>query len=324
MAVQVAVYDSVKCQPPRSIPVGEVAAALREPDQLIWVDVAGVDAEAETLMHTIFHFHPLAIEDTHNQRQRPKVEEYVGYLFTILNSASLNGEDVTFTELDVFAGDNYIVTVHMDAEPCLEEARRRVDDVCTLKPVTTGYLLYILLDVVVDSYFPLLDRIGDEIEDIGDAIFEAPRQQSVQRLFLLKRTLNEMWRVTSQQRDMFTLLMRENNALVRDDSLRFYMRDVYDHLLRISDHITTFRETLTNVVDLYMSAVSNRLNQQVNRLTIITIGTGIVAVITGFYGMNFEKTWPPFSAPWGVPFVLSLILLTLIIILSVAYVRKQR
>ena len=324
MAVQAAVYDSVKCQPPRPISVAEVAAALREPDQVVWVDIAGVHAEAEVLMREVFNFHPLAIEDTRNQRQRPKVEEYVGYLFTILNSVALEGEDVEFTELDVFAGDNFIVTVHMAAEPCIDEARRRVDNVCNIKPITTGYLLYILLDVVVDSYFPLLDEIGDEIEDIGDAIFEAPRQQSVQRLFRLKRTLNEMWRVANQQRDMFMLLMRENNALVRDEQLRFYMRDVYDHLLRISDHITTFRETLNNVVDLYMSAVSNRLNQQVNRLTIITMGIGVLAVVSGFYGMNFEHTWPPFSAPWGVPFVLVIMLLTLVVIFGLIYFRKQR
>ena len=314
----------MKCQPARQIPVSEVAAALQQKDALVWVEIAGVDDEAETLMRDVFSFHPLAIEDTRNQRQRPKVEEYDGYLFTILNSATLNGEDIEFAELDVFAGTNYIVTAHIGAEPCINAVRRRVDDTCVVKPMTAGYLLYIMLDVVVDSYFPLLDQIGDEIEDIGDAIFEAPRPQSVQRLFHLKRGLNEMWRVANQQRDMFMLLMRENNALVSDEALRLYLRDVYDHVLRISDHISTFRETLTNVVDLYMSAVSNRLNQQVNRLTIITIGTGIVAVITGFYGMNFEKTWPPFSTPWGVPFVLALILLTLISVLSFIFFRRQR
>ncbi len=324
MTVQIAVYDSVKCQPPRSISADEVAGALQQTDTVVWVDISGPDAEAEVLMRDVFNFHPLAIEDTRNQRQRPKVEEYVGYLFTILNSASLVNGDVEFTELDVFAGANFIVTVHIDAEPCIDEVRQRMDDVCTVKPIVAGYLLYILLDVVVDSYFPLLDKIGDEIDDIGDEIFEAPRQKSVARLFRLKRTLSEMWRVVNQQRDMFSLLMRENNALVRDEAVRFYMRDVYDHLLRISDHITTFRETLTNVVDLYMSAVSNRLNQQVNRLTIITMGIGIFAVITGFYGMNFEHTWPPFSAPWGVPFVLLLILATLVVILAVVYYRKQQ
>jgi magnesium transporter len=270
----------------------------------------------------VFQFHPLAIEDTRNQRQRPKVEEYPGYLFTILNAVSLQGDEVTFTELDVFAGERYIVTVHMDAQPTIDEARRRVDEVCQLRPMSAAYLLYALLDVVVDSYFPILEDISDDIEEIGDAIFETPTQDSLQRLFLLKRGLSEMWRVVNQQRDMFLLLMRENSWLVTDEALRFYMRDVYDHLLRIGDNINTFRETATNTVELYMSAVSNRLNQQVNRLTIITMGIGVLAVITGFYGMNFEQTWPPFTAPWGVPFVLALILVTLLGILRFVYMRK--
>lgn len=322
MSLQAAVYDLEGCQPPRVVDADAIPGLLTDANALLWVDITGTDVAYERLLREVFQFHPLAIEDTRNQRQRPKVEEYPGYLFTILNAVSLQGDEVTFTELDVFAGERYIVTVHMDAQPAIDEARRRVDEVCQLRPMSAAYLLYVLLDVVVDSYFPILEDISDDIEEIGDAIFETPTQDSLQRLFLLKRGLSEMWRVVNQQRDMFLLLMRENSWLVTDEALRFYMRDVYDHLLRIGDNINTFRETATNTVELYMSAVSNRLNQQVNRLTIITMGIGVLAVITGFYGMNFEQTWPPFTAPWGVPFVLALILVTLLGILRFVYMRK--
>lgn len=324
MPIRVSVYDAVECLPPRHIDVGQIDTALKESNAVLWVDIVGVDAEAEALMRDTFQFHPLAVEDTRNQRQRPKVEEYPGILFTILNSVSLVDNDIEFTEVDLFAGSNFIVTVHLNAEPAIDEARRRADDACGIMPMSAGYLLYILLDVMVDSYFPIIETIGDEIDDIGDTIFDSPRRESLQRLFRLKRGLNEMWRVVNQQREMFILLMRENNALIREDSLRYYMRDVYDHLLRIGDHINTFRDTLTNVVEIYMSAVSNQLNQQVNRLTIITMGIGVLAVITGFYGMNFEQTWPPFSAPWGVPYVLALIALTLLVIVGYVFWRRQR
>lgn len=324
MSVHAVTYDTQGCQPSRVVEVVAIPDVLSQTNAVLWLDIDGEDVAHETLLSDIFGFHPLAIEDTRNQRQRPKVEEYPGYIFTILNAVTLRDDEVDFTEVDVFVGSNYIVTVHKGAEPSIVEARRRVDDVCQIKPMSAGYLLYILLDVVVDSYFPILDDISEEIDAIGDSIFEEPRQESLQRLFTLKRGLSEMWRVVSQQRDMFMLLMRENNRLVTDEPLRYYMRDVYDHLLRIGDNINTFRETVTNVVELYMSAVSNRLNEQVNRLTIVTMGIGVLAVITGFYGMNFERTWPPFEAWWGVPYVLALIFLTVLIVLIYVRFRAQR
>jgi magnesium transporter len=118
---------------------------------------------------------------------------------------------------------------------------------------------------------------------------------------------------------MFSLLTRDNSHLIKEESLRYYLRDVYDHLLRISDTVNTFRDMLSNVVDLYMSAVSNRLNIVVQRLTVITIGVGVLTVISGFYGMNFDHTWPPFAADWGVPFVLVLMVVALIVIALVVW-----
>ena len=164
----------------------------------------------------------------------------------------------------------------------------------------------------MDSYFPVLDTVGDEIEEMNEAILERPQKETLARLFQLKRTLAEMWRVAGQQRDMFSLLTRDNSHLIKEESLRYYLRDVYDHLLRISDTVNTFRDMLSNVVDLYMSAISNRLNIVVQRLTVVTIGVGVLTVISGFYGMNFEQTWPPFAADWGVPFVLVLMVLALV------------
>lgn len=319
---RIAVYSTKECAEAREIQASELPDVLKSEDTVVWVDLAGSHDDDAEILHHVFHFHHLAIEDTRNQRQRPKVEEYPNYLFGILNSVTLNEGEIEFREVDVFIGKNYMVTVHRETESVINEARGRIDETCLLTPMTSGYLLYVLVDAIVDSYFPILDAVGDEIEEIGDRVFDEPRQAFVERLFHLKRALSEMWRVASNQRDMFGILMRENSELINSPSLRFYFRDVYDHLLRINDSINTFRETLANVVDLYLSGVSNRLNRQVNRLTIITIGIGVLAVITGFYGMNFERTWPPFDAPWGVPFVLAVIFGTVAIILFV--VKRQR
>ena len=168
--------------------------------------------------------------------------------------------------------------------------------------------------MVVDLYFPVLDQIGDEIEDISEAIIARPRHDELNRVFRLKRALAEMWRVAGQQRDMFNVFTRLELQYIGEEIARYYMRDIYDHLLRISDTISTFRDTVSGAVDIYLSAVSNRLNIVVQRLTVITIGIGVLTVISGFFGMNFEHSWPPFDAPWGIFFALFLMVLGLVIV----------
>jgi magnesium transporter len=317
----ISVYSTTACQPPTPAVGSALPSLLSSEGIVIWVDMTGPDPEDLKILREVFKFHPLAIEDTYNQRQRPKVEEYDDVLFGILNAIHYNNGEADFAEIDTFIGKNYLVTVHEGVTPVLEHMHHRADDACSRIPMSAGYLLYLLLDTVVDSYFPVLDSIGDEIDTIGDLIFQQPKAEALERLFKLKRTLSETWRVAGQQRDMFSVLMRENYPLIQDPALRYYLRDVYDHLLRISDHVNTFRDTLTNVVDMYMSSVSNRLNQQVNRLTIITMGIGLLGVLTGFYGMNFDITWPPHDAAWGVPFVF--VMIVAIVFVTVYIARKR-
>lgn len=304
---------------PREVEASALPALLKKPQHTIWIDITSPQEDDVHLMEQVFKFHPLAIEDTRNQQQRPKIEEYDDYLFIILNPVSIvrppvdqpaprrmDGYDIAFRELDIFVGKNYVVTVHHDAEAVIDEARRR----CGRSHLKTsaGYLLYILMDTAVDSYFPVLDAIGEEIDELEDDILIHPSEFMLSRLFNLKRRLNEVWRVTGQQRDMFNIITRRDMMYIDYDLLQYHLRDVYDHLLRITDTANTFRDLLTSMVDLYMSAVSNRLGRVVHRLTVITVAIGIMTVVSGFYGMNFERTWPPFNAEWGVPLVLALVL----------------
>ncbi len=287
-------------------------ALLAQQDAVIWVDLMGPDEADVKLMRDVFHFHPLAIEDTLNQRQRPKIEEYRDHLFLILNPVAEFQEDLDFRELNVFVGHNYVVTVHITDEPIIAEVMQRCEArVQTTQPVSVGFLVYALADSVVDQYFPLLDDIGDQIETISEQIIENPQRNDLNRVFRLKRALAEMWRVAGGQRDMFNAITRQETKYISEDIMRYYMRDVYDHLLRISDTVSTFRDNMAGVIDLYMSAVSNRLNVVVQRLTVVTIGIGVLTVISGFYGMNFEHSWPAFGAAWGVPFVLLLMAVSL-------------
>jgi magnesium transporter len=289
---------------------------LARQEGVLWVDMAGPDAEDQRVMREVFHFHPLAIEDTMNQRQRPKVEEYREHLFLIFNPVDAFKDDLSFRELDMFVMPHCVVTVHEgEREPVVGQVIQR----CTARmdagqTIPVGYLIYALADAVVDLYFPLLDVIGDEIESISEAIIAHPRREDLNRLFRLKRALAEMWRVVGQQRDMFNVFTRLESQYIGEEISRYYMRDIYDHLLRISDTVSTFRDTMSGVIDLYMSSVSNRLNVVVQRLTVVTIGVGVLTVISGFFGMNFEHTWPPFAAEWGVPFIVIIMVFALLII----------
>lgn len=299
----------------------DLPALLAQPNGVLWVDLSGPTVEDVRLMRDVFHFHPLAIEDTTNQRQRPKVEEYRDHLFIILNPVDEYTGELSFRELDVFVTHSTIVTVHNgDSEAIVDQVMQRCHvRVEVGQKVSVGFLLYALADAVVDLYFPLLDTIGDEIEAMSQEIIDKPTRDILNRLFRLKRALAEMWRVAGQQRDMFTVFTRLESSYLTEEIARYYMRDIYDHLLRISDTVSTFRDTVSGVVDVYLSSVSNRLAIVVQRLTVVTIGIGMLTVISGFYGMNFTHTWPPFEEPWGVPFVLTLMLIALVVVIIVMW-----
>lgn len=270
----------------------------------IWVDLVGPGDEELDLLHKVFHFHPLAIEDTRNQWQRPKVEEYSDYLFVILDPVVWEGGKLSFRELDVFVGTNYVVTVHQANEPVCSSVIERLER--TSMPISASYILYVLMDIIVDGYFPVLDEIEDRIDWLGDAVLTQPSPALLSQLFDLKTSLVRLWRVVWPQREIPNRLAHHDLPFLDQESVEHYLRDVADHLMWIADMVSTFRDTLTGVMDLYMSATSNRLNRVVNRLTVITVIIGVLTVIGGFYGMNFEHTWPPFSSDLGVPFVIFL------------------
>jgi len=327
--MNILVFENSK---PREAQVSELGELLRTEGTIIWMDIFNCGDDEAAILRDIFHFHPLAIEDTRNQRQRPKLEEYEDYLFIIMNSVQMATErgigvesmgsviyhDLDFRELDLFVGRNYVVSVHNADSNVISEARRRVMTASASTQMNVGYLMYTLLDVVVDRYFPIMDMLEEAIGDLEDRVLIRPTQENMNRLFELKHMLLHMWRIVWPERDILSNLTQPHLLahVSGTESSHYYLRDVADHLLWIADMINTYRDTLTTIIDIYMSSVSNRLNQVVNRLTILTLVIGVMTVVSGFYGMNFLQTWPPFDAPWGVPFVLLVMALGIIGILG--------
>lgn len=292
--------------------VTDLVPALESKQGVLWVDMTGPTSEDTRIMQEVFNFHPLSIEDTMNQEQRAKAEEYSDHLFVILNPVTNAGKEVKFREMDVFVGSNYVVTVHPGYEPVVGHVRNRLDMDRRSFTLSSTFLLYTIMDMVVDGYFPVIDHLEEELNDISATILLQPSQKHLNRIFEIRRTLSEMWRVLWPQRDIINVLSNHKLMYI-DEEMEYYLRDVADHLLRIGDMVHTLNETLAGLTNLYVSALSNQLNRVVNRLAVITIVIGILTVVSGFYGMNFERTWPPFSAEWGVPFVL-LLMSTLVIV----------
>ncbi|MCU0499198.1 MAG: magnesium/cobalt transporter CorA [Anaerolineae bacterium] len=302
--MDVMTFDADGLQPSTWEAVVEMIKTTEPEGPIYWIDVCDPHNQDMAQLQAVFGFHPLAIEDTHNQHQRPKVEEYTDHLFIITNVIAKVKPKFVFYELDIFIGGNYIVTVHEHCQPLIQAVRERLGR-NHFKHHSSEYILYVIVDAMVDGYFPILTEIDEEIDELNERVLLKPTQEALTRMFELRRVLSEVWRIVEQQREMFSILTRREHDLLRHHStLEYYLRDVYDHLLRLRDMAAMFRENLNNLTDVYMSATSNRLNIVVNRLTIITIMIGILTVISGFYGMNFERTWPPFNTEWGVNFVI--------------------
>lgn len=286
----------------------DLPSHLASQDGAVWVDITLPSEEGIAVLRDTFRFHELAIEDVLNQEQRPKAEEFSDYVFMILNPLFYNNGEIKSRELDVFFGQGYLVTVHVGEEPIVEQAQRRIMPGKVSFDISATYLLYVLLDTVVDEYLPLLEQIEGEIDVLGTQLLSRPNRQMQLHLFKIKRNLNTLWWIIWPQKDILSVVTHHNLEFV-DKKSQYYLRDVADHLTRITDTLQASRESVTGLINLYVSAVSNQLNMAVNRLTVFAVLIGVLTVVGGFYGMNFQHTWPPFDAPWGVPFVIGVMIL---------------
>lgn len=297
----------------RELTPGTVGTVLAQNEGVVWIDLTISDPTHMAFLTEHFTFHPLSIEDLYHQQQRPKAEEYADHLFIILNPIQPTPSELMFRELDVFVGKNYVITAHMTpAEPVIDEARRRLDPVRVGLTLSSTYVLYVIFDTVLDGYLPVMEALEEQIEQLGSDALNNPDRQILNRIFELKRMTNQFWWVVWPQQDIINVLTNHGLVFVDEKSL-YYLRNVSDHLARIMNSLQVERDTVTSLINVYMSSVSNQLNYGVSRLTVLTVGVGIFAVFSGFYGMNFSQTWPPFDAPWGVPVVILMMLVTAII-----------
>jgi magnesium transporter len=250
-----------------------------------WLDLNQPDPGDFAILRDVFKFHPLAVEDSEQFDQRAKIEEYDDFVFIVVYGAS--SDENRLVEVHCFYSERFLVTVHRDDFPAFSEIRRRYQRRETTIEAPS-LLLYRIVDGLVDSFFPVLAEFDDRIDELENEIFLEASDAQLQEIFRMKRLLVGMRKAVSPQRDAFASLMggiAQLPGLVEADER--YFRDVYDHLIRISDLIDSYRDLLTSAMDVYLSTVSNRLNGVMKQLAVIATIFLPLSWLTGFFGQNF-------------------------------------
>jgi magnesium transporter len=276
----------------------EHAESLLASGRFFWLDLHRPTQDDFAILRDVFKFHPLAIEDSEQFDQRPKIDDYDDFVFLVVYGAV--ADEDRLVEVHCFYSDRYLVTVHRDEAPAFTDVRKRYQ--MRSEPVRSpGLLLYRIIDGLVDSFFPVLADFDDRIDELEDQTFMHASDEQLQEIFAMKRLLVGMRKAVTPQRDMFASMMGGVSELpgMTSESER-YFRDIYDHLIRISDLIDTYRDLLTSSMDVFLSTVSNRLNVVMKQLAVIATIFLPLTFITGFFGQNFGwlvrhiGSWPAF------------------------------
>jgi magnesium transporter len=290
---------------------------------LAWHDVPNPNSPELDELARRFGLHELQIEDCRHRPQRAKTEEHTNYIFSVLkrlrcNPSAPDGEefDLTFRDIDVFLGRDFIISVHENDIDLIQRARKRVQEGAHER---VDRMLYLLVDSIVDEYQPILDTLAEETSDIEAEVLEKPDPATLRRIFRLKRKLIEFRRTAAGMREVVNAMMRREHGLLGDD-LDPYFRDIYDHLVRTLDLIESYRDLLTGSLDIYLSAVANRTNDVVKVLTVYGTVAIPLVVITGFFGMNLQLPWA--ESRYGALFAVGVMLVSVFFVLW--YFRRKR
>lgn len=270
--------------------IEEASAARKKPNGLVWLDLQSPTEQDLTKLGHEFQLHPLAIEDASREHQRPKVEEYGHFYFVVFYSVNFreNKAELAINELDMFLGNDYLITVHNEHVRELDEVEQRWTRNVKQLEWGVGVLLYTLLDAIVDNYFPVVDEMVDQAEELEDHLFSGNVRQAAftQQLLELRKHFLTLRRIATPERDVLNILTNRDNPIFDEHAL-IYFRDVYDHITRLADTIDLYRDQLSTTMDANLSIVSNDLNKVMRTLTSASIILMADSLLAGIWGMNF-------------------------------------
>jgi magnesium transporter len=298
------------------IQLSEISKLMEDPSAVLWIDMMETDpSKCEPLLLETFGFHPLAVEDALKETHVPKIDDWDNYLYVVLNSVFFETDDeLSSNEIDIFLGKNYLVTYHESFVPSIELLWERCQQDGRLMRRGSTRLMYRLMDQVVENALPLIEELGVSLARLEEDIFQSPSPSRLEQVLSLKRSVLQIWRVISPQREVLFKLARDDYPII-DPSLRIYFRDVYDHLVRLDDINQSIREQVDSTIDLYQSTVSNRMSEVMKTLTIITTLFMPLSFLAGFFGMNFfqaSELLPAWTSSDALFFVITAMILLLV------------
>lgn len=286
---------------------------------LVWIDITAPDDPVLDELCERFGFHTLALEDARHPQARPKLDVYSDNLFLAwLSPKRLQGDGVSVEEIDIFIGKGYLVTIHAEPNAILDEVASDPQRSMRQGP---DWLLHAIIDRLVDGTLPLIDDVGEQLSVIEDAMLEDnPRQDELRSLHAVRRQLVHLHRIVAPERDILRTFARESD-IIGADAYR-YFQDVGDHVARALDSIETYQDVGASVMDVYLSAQNNRMNEIMKQLTVVATIFMPLTLISGIYGMNvLVGMWPPPLAWWSFPLVVAF--MVLIAVIMAAYFREK-
>lgn len=286
----------------KGLSVDEIRRIVESGTGNLWVDIDYRYPKQVALLDDVFHFHPLAIEDSLYPNSRVKIEEYKNFLILIVRTVAFLHEtedpyDIETVNLTCFLGKNYLVTVHGEHTPPVKATVELLDRKPELAEAGPARLMHAIVDEAVNAYFPIIDQLDEFVDGLEDRIFGSFDQAALRDIFSVKRLVLSLRRHLAPERDVFAVLTNRPSSLLTLET-QIYFRDIYDHILRINDALETYRELLSNTLESYLTQVSNRLGSITKTLSVVATITLPFIIVSGMWGMNFDRI-PLAHSPYG-------------------------
>jgi magnesium transporter len=301
-----------------------------ESRRVSWLNVGGLgDIELLRSLGQHFHIHPLALEDILDPSQRPKLDEYEGQFFMVLKMVYEGSPgEIIFEQVSFVLGRNFLITFQEDAErDVFEPIRTRLrEGAGNLRFMRADYLAYALIDAIVDHYFPIMESVGETVDELEQALLNRPTREALQRIQAIRRTLLQMRRAIWPTRDVIGHLYRDDTGRISDRTKPF-LRDCYDHAITLIDLLENYRDATGNLTELYLSSLSMRTNEIVRVLTVVSSIFIPLTFIAGVYGMNFDTSRSRFNLPelhWKYGYPAVLLLMAIIAGTMLYYFRRKK
>jgi len=300
VAITVMDYDSESLKEQRVATVDEAVAVCRAPG-VTWIDVVGLhDVDVVRELGEHFHLHPLALEDVLSVGQRPKADEYEDHYFVVLRLFHAIADGLESEQISLFLGDGYVITFQELPEDVFDGVRDRLRQARgRIRTMGADYLAYALIDSLVDHFFPVIETLGERIEDLEDEVMTDPQRDTVEQIHAIRKDLLMLRRAAWPQREVLAAMERFESARLGRET-RVFLRDAYDHAVQIMDMVETYRDLASGLLEIYLSSVSNRMNEVMKVLTVMATIFIPITFLAGVYGMNFHHM-PELDWTWGYP-----------------------